>query len=111
MVFTVNRKRSVIFDCTATYQGTFLNSELLQGPDLSNTLLGVLLRFGQEKVAIMAHIESMFHQVRICPDHLDYLCFLWLPDGSTLKAGRIQDESPSLWSHFVANCALQRIAN
>ena len=32
----------VVFDCVATYQGTSLNSELLQGPDLTCSLFGVL---------------------------------------------------------------------
>lgn len=29
----------VVFDCGAEYQGTTLNSELLQGPDLTNSLV------------------------------------------------------------------------
>ncbi|GAA6102059.1 diacylglycerol O-acyltransferase 1-like, partial [Tachysurus ichikawai] len=43
--------------------GTSLNQELLQGTDLSNSLIGVLrfLRFHEEPVAIMANIEGMFH--------------------------------------------------
>lgn len=55
----------VVFDCTSSYKGTSLNNELLQGPDLTNSLIGVLLRFRQEQVAIMADIEGMFHQVRV----------------------------------------------
>ncbi len=54
------QKLRVVFDCTASFQGRSLNSELLQGPDLTNTLVGVLLRFREEPVAIMADIESMF---------------------------------------------------
>ncbi|KAK0148998.1 hypothetical protein N1851_010605 [Merluccius polli] len=55
----------VVFDCTSSYRGTSLNTELLQGPDLTNTLLGVLLKFRQEPVAVMGDIEGMFHQVKI----------------------------------------------
>lgn len=69
----------VVFDCTASFQGTSLNSELLQGPDL--TLLGVLLRFRQEPVAVMGDIKGMFHQVKIPKQDVDFLRFLWWPDG------------------------------
>ena len=58
------RKLRVVFDCTASFQGRTLNGELLQGPDLSNTLVGVLLRFCEEPIAMMADIESMFYQVQ-----------------------------------------------
>ena len=73
----------VVFDCTSSFQGSSLNSELLQGPDLTNTLLGVLLRFRQEPVAVMGDIEGMFHQVRIPKHDVDFLRFLWWPDGDT----------------------------
>lgn len=67
----------VVFDCAATYRGTSLNKELLQGPDLTNTLLGVFLRFCQEPIAMMADIDRMFHQVRVPPEDVDFLRFLW----------------------------------
>ena len=38
-------KIRVVFDCGASYQGTTLNSQLLQGPDLTSSLLGVVTRF------------------------------------------------------------------
>lgn len=47
-------KLQVVFDCSAAYEGISLNSHLLQGPDLTNNLTGVLLRFRQERTAIMA---------------------------------------------------------
>lgn len=60
------RKGSLlVFDCGATYQGTLLNSELLQGPDLTSLLLGVLPRFRQEPVACMGDIQAVFHQVKV----------------------------------------------
>lgn len=78
-------KSRVAFDCVASYQGTSLNDQLLQGPDLTNSLVGVLTRLRQNPVAIMADIESMFHQVRIPEDDCDLLRFLWWPDGDCSK--------------------------
>lgn len=75
------RKLQVVFDCMASYQDTSLNKELLQGPDLTNTLVGVLLRFHEEPVALMADIESMFYQVNVPERDADLLRFLWWPDG------------------------------
>ncbi|XP_034151514.1 uncharacterized protein LOC117595338 [Esox lucius] len=71
----------VVFDCGAVFKGTSLNEQLLQGPDLTNSLIGVLIRFRQEPVALMADIKAMFHQVKVSEDHIDYLRFLWWPDG------------------------------
>lgn len=70
----------MVFDCAASFKATSLNNELLQGPDLSNTLLSVLLRFRPEPIALMANIEDMFHQVRVPPQDVDFLSFLWWPD-------------------------------
>jgi len=70
-------KVRVVFDCSAKYRGTSLNDQLLQGPDLTNTLVGVLTRFRQEPVAFMSDIETMFYQVRVQPSDCNYLRFLW----------------------------------
>ena len=70
-------KLRVVFDCAAKYKGRSLNEELLQGPDLNNTLVGVLLRFRQDKIAIVADIEAMFHQVKVEPKDCNALRFLW----------------------------------
>ncbi|XP_076839331.1 uncharacterized protein LOC143484479 [Brachyhypopomus gauderio] len=75
------QKLRVVFDCTSSFQGRCLNSELLQGPDLTSTLVGVLLRFREESVAVMADIESMFYQVRVPEHDADLLRFLWWPNG------------------------------
>ena len=74
-------KVRVVFDCSAEHEGVSLNSNLLQGPDLTNTLLGVLLRFRQGNIAVMADIEAMFHQVHVVCNHRDLLRFIWWPSG------------------------------
>ena len=76
-------KMRVVFDCSCEFEGTSLNKELLQGPDLTNSLVGVLLRFRVERVAFLADIEAMFHQVRVPLEQRSYLRFLWWPNGKT----------------------------
>ncbi|KAK3752078.1 hypothetical protein QZH41_005573 [Actinostola sp. cb2023] len=73
-------KLRVVFDCGAKYCGTSLNDQLYQGPDLTNNLLGVLTRFCQDPVAMVADIEAMFHQVQVDPKDQDALRFLWWPN-------------------------------
>ncbi len=73
----------VVFDCGAEFQGTSLNNELLQGPNLTSSLLGVLVRFRQEPVAFMGDIKSMFYQVKVPEEYRDFLWFLWWPEGNT----------------------------
>jgi len=75
-------KVRVVFDCAAKYQGTSLNDNLLQGPDLTNSITGVLMRFRQAPVALVADIEAMFHQVKVCEHDRDALRFLWWPQGN-----------------------------
>ena len=58
-------KIRVVFDCSAEYKGEALNKHLLQGPELTNKLVRVLVRFRRERVAFMADIESMFLQVHV----------------------------------------------
>ncbi|KAF1387159.1 hypothetical protein PFLUV_G00102450 [Perca fluviatilis] len=55
------------------------------GPDLNNSLLGVLLRFRKEKVAVLADIQQMFHCFVVREDHRNYLRFLWYRDNDVTK--------------------------
>ena len=78
-------KIRVVFDCAAQFRGDSLNKNLLQGPDLTNTLTGVLCRFRQEPVGFTCDIESMFYQVHVKEERKDFLRFLWWEDGNTAK--------------------------
>ncbi len=107
-------KLRIVFDCAAKYGGTNLNNEVLQGPDLTNKLIGVLLRFRQEKVAIMGDIEAMYHQVKVDVRHRDALRFLWWPKGDMARQPEIYRMTVHLfggvWSPSCANYALHRAA-
>ena len=65
-VINVNKdKMRIVFDCSAKHKGTSLNDQVLQGPDLTNKLTSVLLRFREDKVAVIGDVEAMYHQVRV----------------------------------------------
>lgn len=69
-----------VFDSSAEFKGVSLNEQLLQGPDFINNLLGILIRFRKENVAVVADIQSMFHSFLVDEDHRDYLRFMWHRD-------------------------------
>jgi hypothetical protein len=56
-------KVRVVFDCPAKFKGTSLNDKLLCGPDFNNNLVGVLIRFKEQPIAIVSDIREMLHQV------------------------------------------------
>ncbi|KAG1968718.1 nek6 [Pimephales promelas] len=74
-------KLRVVFDCSAKFRGISLNDTLLTGPDLINSLVGVLCRFRREAVAVICDIERMFYQFSVSPEVRNYLRFLWWEGG------------------------------
>ena len=46
-------KIRVVFDCSVEYKSRCLNNKLLPGTDLTNQLIGVLLRFRKETIVFM----------------------------------------------------------
>ena len=69
-------KICVQFDCIAKFQGISLNKELLSGPDLTNQITGILTRFHEKKIAIMADVETMYHEVQVPEDQQSFFKFL-----------------------------------
>ena len=66
-VFNVNKpgKFRVVKDAPATSCGVSLNSLLKTGPDLLNSLVGVIIRLRSGRIAIAADIEGTFHHLRL----------------------------------------------
>ncbi|XP_071827004.1 uncharacterized protein [Apostichopus japonicus] len=75
-------KVRVVYDCAAKWRDTSLNSCLLKGPDTINSLVGVLHRFRQQRIALVADVEAMFHQVQVISEDRDVFRFLWWPGGN-----------------------------
>ena len=44
---------------------------------VSNSIVGVLLRFRQEEIAFVSDIKAMFHQIFVDPENQDALRFWW----------------------------------
>lgn len=83
-------KIRVVFDCSAKAGGKCLNDFLLQGPDLMNSMLGILMRFRSGPIALSCDIERMFHQFQVTPTDRDYLRFLWTNADGNITAYRMK---------------------
>ena len=83
------KKLRCVFDCSSQYKGLSINDALYQGPDLNNSLLGVLMRFRQKPVAVSCDIEKMYHRFRVTPAHRDYMRFLWLDQENNVQTYRM----------------------
>ena len=107
-IYNANKKKTrLVFDSSAKYKGISLNDCLLQGADVTNSLLGVLLRFRHEEVAYSADIEHMFHCFDVPPDQHKFLCFYWWKDNDPAQP-------PSKYSatvHIFGNTSSPAIAN
>ena len=100
-------KVRVVFDCAAKYNGVSLNDVLMAGPPLMNTLTGVLIRFRKEKIALMGDVESIFHQVKVDPVHINALRFLWWENGDM----RNEPEIHQMLVHIFGTASSPSCAN
>ena len=82
------QKLRIVFDCSSEYQGISLNRCLLQGPDLTNSLTGILCRFRKEPVAVSCDVEGMFNQVSVNVEDRD-LRFLWWEKGDVRQSPKV----------------------
>ena len=100
-------KIRVAFDSAAESNGVSLNKLLLSGPDLTNNLLGVLLRFCQDPVALVGDIEQMFHSFNVKEEFRDFLRFLWYKDND--PNGAITEYRMKV--HIFGNTSSPAVAN
>jgi hypothetical protein len=107
-------KIRVVFDAASQHHGVSLNSQLLSGPDLINSLLGILLRFRERPVAIVGDIEGFFSQIAVPEEDTESLRFLYwkdgLIDGPTVEAKMLRHVFGAKCSPTCCNYALKRLA-
>ena len=66
-----------MFDAAANPRILLLRKSLLRGLDHLNSLFAILLRFRRDKLAVMSHIEQMYHQINVKESDQDALRFVW----------------------------------
>lgn len=105
-------KIRVVFDCSLKYKGASINDALWKGPDLSNTLTGVLMRFRTENVAVAADISKMFYRVKLPNNDRNYFKFFWFDDNDIHKEPVVYRMTAHIFgatsSPAVANFALKK---
>jgi len=78
-------KVRVCQDAKAKVKGVSLNDNLLTGPDLANSLLGILFRFRRHKVVVSADIKEFYHNVFVDDDDVQVNRFWWYEDEEMTK--------------------------
>jgi len=83
----------LVFHAAATSRETSLNDMLWKGPDVLNSLVGVLMKFRQYRIAFGGDIKEMFDQVNIRSEDLPSHRFLW--------RGMVREKSPAVMEMSV----------
>ena len=67
----------IVFNSSSVFQGHKLNDYWMKGPDLLNSLFGVLVRFREKEVALLGDISKMYHRILIPVQDQHVHRFLW----------------------------------
>ena len=100
-------KIRIVFDCAAKYSGVSLNNQRFRGPDLTNKLINVLLRFRQYKYCVIADVEAMYLQVKIPEYDRNALRFLWFHEGKVVSYRMTSHLFGGIWCASSSTFALR----
>ena len=67
----------IVFDSSANYMGHVHDEYWAKGPDSLNSLLGILVRFRGNEVALIGYIKKMYHTVKTSVLDQHTHRFLW----------------------------------
>ena len=78
-VLNTNKPDKVRRVCNAAskFGGFSLNDNLMAGPDLLQSRIGIIFRFREKQNALTADVEAKFLQVKVPPADCKILRFLW----------------------------------
>lgn len=103
----------IVFNSSANYMGHILNEYWAKGPDLLNSLLGILVRFRENEVAFIGDIKKMYHTIKTTVLNQHTHQFLWrdmvtdkAPDTYVIQRVSFQDKP----SATIATMALRKTA-
>ncbi|XP_075157911.1 uncharacterized protein LOC142231178 [Haematobia irritans] len=104
------QKLRVVFDASAKVGGISLNDLLLKGPEQAKSLLGILLKFRQGKIAVAADIREMFSQIKIRKEDQHSQRFLWRNGESNMPVGHYAMVS-MIFGAISSPCCAEYIKN
>ena len=103
----------IVFNSSARYMGHALNDYWAKGPHLLNDLLGILIRFRENKIALIGDIKKMYHTVKTKTIDQHTHRFLWRdmnikrpPDTYVIQRDSFGDKP----SGTIATVALRKTA-
>ncbi|XP_042883833.1 uncharacterized protein LOC122260556 [Penaeus japonicus] len=67
----------IVFDSSTQYMGHRLNDYWAKGPNILNSLIGILLRFRENYIGIAGDISKMYHSVKLQAEEEHVHRFLW----------------------------------
>ncbi|XP_063843679.1 uncharacterized protein LOC135090655 [Scylla paramamosain] len=67
----------IVFNASASYNGHVLNNYWAKGPNVMNSLFGLLLRFREGSIAFVGDIAKMFNSIRLSEFDSHVHRFLW----------------------------------
>ena len=99
-----------VTNASSVFQGHSLNSNLSKGHHLLSNLVGVVLRFRKQQVAISTDTEQMYMQIKVAPSDCAFLRFLWNHNGKIEEYKYTRHIFGATSSPCIASYALRRSA-
>ncbi|XP_037292561.1 uncharacterized protein LOC119188794 [Manduca sexta] len=102
------KKLRLVFDAAAKTSNLSLNDYLLRGPDLLQSLFGIMLRFRENKIAVTGDIKDMFLRIKIRPEDQNALRFIFRDNPTEKFSPEVQEplKTYAMTSLiFGANCS------
>ncbi|XP_055612702.1 uncharacterized protein LOC129759321 [Uranotaenia lowii] len=102
-------KVRLVWDAAASVKRVSLNSQLLNGPDMTVSLPAVINRFRERRVAFGADLKEMYHQIRIRTEDRQVQRFLFRADRSKPPTTYVMDVAT--FGATCSPCSAQYVKN